>query len=238
MYKFVYFSFTHAWLLSYVSNLDLVRTSLSVMIIKGENFSRILKHAQVSRWSLPCVEGARYIIWLFLSQECLCDGQLSFSAVYQCLDTVEPASFTQCIQYELLDPTYLQLKEIELKLWLPLKLLAAQAPAFLVFGAVRRSGRYMYASFNLWRRDSTWACHQRHHFVCDWFFFWCFHLVYLYCFCDFRSRQRKLNLFNELGIPGPKPNLVFGNLHSIAGKVIGLIYTARELRNRFQLYTW
>ena len=155
MYKFVYFSFTHAWLLSYVSNLDLVRTSLSVMIIKGENFSRILKHAQVSRWSLPCVEGARYIIWLFLSQECLCDGQLSFSAVYQCLDTVEPASFTQCIQYELLDPTYLQLKEIELKLWLPLKLLAAQAPAFLIFGAVRRSGRYMYASFNLWRRDST-----------------------------------------------------------------------------------
>ncbi|KAF6023071.1 TBXAS1 [Bugula neritina] len=33
-----------------------------------------------------------------------------------------------------------------------------------------------------------------------------------------RSRQKKLNLFNELGIAGPKPNVVFGNLHSLSGK--------------------
>lgn len=36
-------------------------------------------------------------------------------------------------------------------------------------------------------------------------------------FC--RSRQKKLNLFRELAIPGPAPNLVFGNLLSINGKV-------------------
>lgn len=76
--------------------------------------------------------------------------------------------------------------------------------------------KMMYASFNWWRPASNWIHHQSQRHVYNWFF-----LQFLsYYFCvSFRSRQRKHNLFKELGIPGPTPNLVFGNLHSIAGKV-------------------
>lgn len=46
----------------------------------------------------------------------------------------------------------------------------------------------------------------------------------------YRSRRIKQNLFHQLQIPGPQPNLVFGNLHSIAGKV----RTSHPLQDAYQ----